>query len=83
MNKEKSLFELGLEYDTYAEQIQAQIKACKAQSQGYETGRRLSMLQEMQRDLKLNAEHLKNYYENRLQKRAYHKSNAYFNKERK
>lgn len=74
MDKGKSLFELGLEYDTYAKEIQTQIEALKKQPQDYAAGKRLAVLREMERDLKLNAEHLKCYYENRLQKRAYHKN---------
>lgn len=83
MEKDKSLFELGLEYDTYAEEIRAQIEALKKQPQDFKASTQIAALQEMQRDLKLNAEHLKKYYENRLQGRAYHRNNAYFNKERK
>lgn len=83
MEKDKSLFELGLEYDTYAKHLQEQIDALKKLPQDYAARKRLTVLLEMQRDLKLNAEHLKSYYENRLQKRAYHKNNAYFKKESK
>ncbi len=83
MDKGKSLYELGLEYDTYVKHLQEQIDMLKKQSQDFSAGKRLAVLLEMQRDLKLNAEHLKHYYEDRLQKRAYHKNNAYFNKERK
>lgn len=82
MENGKSVSELGMEYKAQAKDLQAQIDALKKQPWSYKTGKRILILQEMQRDLEMNAKHLKAYYEKSPKKRVYHKSNAY-KKERK
>ena len=42
---DKTLYELGTEYDTYAKEIRAQIKACQAQPKSMENFKKIEMLQ--------------------------------------
>lgn len=83
MENRKTLCELGEDYEKDVETLTAQIEACKAKmrnSVGYERiecGRRLSMLLEMRRDLKISADILKHYYDNGTKQRAYHRNNIF------
>ena len=60
---DKTLYELGTEYDTYAKEIRAQIKECQAQPKSRENFKKIEMLRDIERDLCSNAEYLKKYYD--------------------
>lgn len=60
---DKNLYELGTEYDTYAKEIRAQIKACQAQPKSMENFKKIEMLRDIELDLRSNAEFLKKYYD--------------------
>lgn len=60
---DKTLYELGTEYDTYAKEIRAQIKACQAKPKSMENFKKIEMLRDIERDLRSNSEHLKKYYD--------------------
>lgn len=83
MENRKTLQELGAEYEREIAVLDEQIKSCKAKMRhavGYERiecGRRIAILSEMKRDMQINANTLKHYYDTRNEKRAYRKINFF------
>lgn len=69
MDKQKSLYTLGAEYEEYASEIQAQIAECKKNRDGlsdierFERARQLLALEDMLSELRMEAKHLKHYYD--------------------
>lgn len=83
MENRKTLQELGAEYERELAVLDKQIQACKSKMRdavGYERiecGRRLCVLSEMRRDMQINADTLKHYYDTRTEKQAYHRKNIF------
>lgn len=79
-----TLNELSREYRTEEQKLTKQIDAYLPYAKSLsgdsrrEAYRRLACLYEMRRDVRLTAQTLEHYYDNRMEKRAYHKPATYF-----
>lgn len=82
--KHMTLYELSREYRAEEQKLTNQIdtflpyaKSLSGDSRR-EAYRRLACLYEMRRDVRMTAENLEHYYDNRPKKRVYHRNSAHF-----